>query len=78
MATKKEHKPRTGRPRRELPKLKTTPETLAKELLKQRPLKEVEQEHKGGGWLVLYIIPLQKAKPHTLAFDDKIVDLTTV
>ena len=47
MTTKRKHKLRTGRPRRELPKLKATPETLAKELLKQRPLKDVEQEQKG-------------------------------
>ena len=44
---KKEHKKRTGRPRQQLPKLQATSETLAKELLKQRPLKDVEQEQKG-------------------------------
>ncbi len=38
---------RTGRPVRVLPKLQTTPEALAKALLKQRPLKDVEQEQKG-------------------------------
>ena len=41
---------RTGRPVRVLPKLQTTPEALAKVLLKQRPLKDVEQEqHKADG-----------------------------
>ena len=40
-------KKRTGRPVRVLPTLQTTPEALAKTLLKQRPLKDVEQEHKG-------------------------------
>ena len=44
---RKKHKNRTGRPARKLPKLQTTPETLAKVLLKQRPLKDVEQEQKG-------------------------------
>ena len=43
----KKHKKRIGRPRRELPKLQTTPEALAKTLLKQRPLRDVEQEQKG-------------------------------
>lgn len=37
---------RTGRPVRVLPKLQTTPEALAKALLKQRPLRDVEQEQK--------------------------------
>ena len=45
--TKKDRKPRTGRPKQPLPKLNTTPEALAKELLKQRPLRDVEQERKG-------------------------------
>ena len=35
-----------GGPVRVLPKLQTTPEALAKALLKQRPLKDVEQEQK--------------------------------
>ena len=49
MATKKRsQKPRSGRPPQPLPKLQTTPETLAKELLKQRPLKDVEQEQRGS------------------------------
>ena len=39
---------RTGRPVRVLPKLQTTPEALAKALLQQRPLKDVEHEQKGG------------------------------
>lgn len=36
-----------GRPPAELSRLNTTPEKLAKELLKQRPLVDVEQERKG-------------------------------
>ena len=48
MATKKERKPRTGRPPEPLPKLNTTPEKLAKELLKQRPLHDVEREKRRG------------------------------
>jgi len=37
---------RTGRPPNELPLLNTTPERLAEELLKQRPLRDVEAEQK--------------------------------
>ena len=44
MADKKDGKPRIGRPPKPLPELNTTPEKLAKELLKQRPLHEVELE----------------------------------
>ncbi len=44
MTTKKEPKPPAGRPPEPLPKLNTTPEKLAKELLKQRPLHNVELE----------------------------------
>ena len=44
MTDKKERNPRTGRPPEPLPKLNTTPEKLAKELLKQRPLHDVELE----------------------------------
>ncbi len=40
----KDGKLRTGRPPEPLPKLNTTPENLAKELLKQRPLHDVELE----------------------------------
>ena len=47
MKNKKKHKGRTGRPVTLLPKLQATPEALAKELLKQRPLRDVEQEKKG-------------------------------
>ena len=43
----KKHKKRTGGPRHQLPKLQTTPAALAKEMLKQRPLRDVEQEQKG-------------------------------
>ena len=40
-------KPRKrGRPEQPLPRLNTTPEALAKELLKQRPLREVEAERR--------------------------------
>ena len=39
---------RIGRPVRLLPKLQTTPEALAAALLKQRPLRDVEQEQRGG------------------------------
>ena len=45
--TTQSKKKRTGRPVRVLHTLQTTPETLAKALLKQRPLKDVEQEQKG-------------------------------
>ena len=44
MANKKKDKKPAGRPKKPLPKLNTTPETLAKELLKQRPLHDVELE----------------------------------
>ncbi len=44
MTTKDAKKRRKGRPKTPLPKLNTTPKKLAKELLKQRPLHEVEQE----------------------------------
>ena len=42
-----------GRPMKPLPKLDTTPEKLAKELLKQRPLVDVEREQKGSEQLGL-------------------------
>ena len=44
MADKKDGKPRIGRPPEPLPKLNTTPEKLAKFLLQQRPLRDVELE----------------------------------
>ena len=40
----KKHKKRAGRPSHKLPKLQTSPKALAKVLLKQRPLRDVEQE----------------------------------
>ena len=43
-----QHKPKRGRPSEALPKLNTTPETLAKELLTQRPLRDVEREQKAA------------------------------
>ncbi len=44
MAKKDLRKGQRSRPTIPLPKINTTPEKLAKELLKQRPLREVEQE----------------------------------
>lgn len=45
MAKKKPKKP-VGRPPQPLLHIDTSPEALAKELLKQRPLREVEKEQK--------------------------------
>ena len=44
MTQEKGRKKRVGRPQKPLPRLNATPEELAKELLKQRPLHDVELE----------------------------------
>ena len=41
-------KPKRGRPPEPLPKLETTPEALAKALMGQRPLRDVEREQKAA------------------------------
>ncbi len=45
---KKRVKKQVGRPTTPLPQLNVKPEALAKELLKQRPLREVEKDRKRG------------------------------
>ncbi len=46
--TTRKSKPKRGRPPEPLPKLETTPEALAKALLGQRPLRDVEREQKAA------------------------------
>ena len=46
--TEKKRKRQVGRPAMPLPRLNATPEALARELLKQRPLVNVEEERRTG------------------------------
>lgn len=46
--TKKKARAKRGRPPKPMPKLNTSPENLAKVLMKQRPLVDVESEQRKG------------------------------